>query len=146
VCPAEHRFLVSQMKQSVLVTGFCGFGYSLERRGWRVDKHSTFTRRPQGSFAAAKKCPAAFSICQVSHSDRLPTVFVSTCEPVHVSVAKSRLLISNRTFHRPDAPQQSRPAPAWRLCFCYHLLRSFDAMVDIAHPTPEVSPPCRTIV
>jgi hypothetical protein len=52
------------MKQSVLVTGFCGFGYSLERRGWGVDTHSTFTRRPQGSFAAAKNVLRPFQFAK----------------------------------------------------------------------------------
>jgi hypothetical protein len=90
---------------------------SLQQPGLRVHKLN-FLPEAAGQLCCGENCPAAFSICQVAHKTDLVGLFVSTCGMVHIDFAKVGLLISEPDISPSGhAPQQSRLAPAWRLCF-----------------------------
>jgi hypothetical protein len=90
---------------------------SLQQPGLRVHKLN-FLPEAAGQLCGGENCPAAFSICQVAHKTDLVGLLVSTCGMVHIDFAKVGLLISEPDISPSGhAPQQSRLAPAWRLCF-----------------------------
>jgi hypothetical protein len=68
------------MEQSVLITGFRDFDYSLNTGAGELDTHSIFTRRPQDSVAAAKKmsCGRLYNFAKSLTETAYGLFFVST--------------------------------------------------------------------